>query len=1341
MTTTLIGPPEPQGPRWTPLRAGIQNIWEYDDQRFLFHGGRLLLRGQNAVGKTKVIELLMPFLLDADLSPRRLDPFGSGSRHMYWNLINEGNPEVKIAIGYVWLELGRAEQDACYLTIGAGLRAKRASGEVEAWFFITDQRVDHELQLLRERTPLTRTQLEEAIGERGAVFDRRADYRQAVNRRLFGLEQRQYDALVETLLELRRPQLSKQLQPSELSRILTASLPPLDSAVVDPLSEGFERLDADRDAREDLARTEKTVSGFLQEYRAYAAVVGKSSAQRLTQADSAFHTARARLRKAEQELEQAEQAVAQHETRLQQLTREQEELEIRRVELRSTDAYRAVQQLAEAEQAEHIAAKQARRAREQDQHARGTLARREQRLEQQQQEAARLADQLQRESIRAEELARQAALASAHGQICRLIGEDQPDAAQGLADTALQQRRQMVAELRSEGARVADARRQHELAQQALETLQGRLREQEQALVEAEDELETARQAREQALLDWHAALRVLAVEETELPGLLELEDDRALQRQVAQLAAVHRSRLDGRRQEFVGAATRVGREIEEAEQDRARIEAAPYTPPDRPAWREERPAGRPGSPLYLLCDFDEAVGLAERAGIEAALEAAGLLDAWVTPEGDLLAPGTRDVVLRADPIHGPTLADLLRPAPRADDVPLETIARVLRTVGVAQEAVEEGPACWIATDGRWRLGPLHGAASKPWPEHIGETAREQARARRLERLDLALERLRAERDVIARQAAEVEEALERLDQEVQTVPSAHPVQIGREQVRAAQEAVAQLRPELYEAAERAEERSGELNSAVARRDALASRHDLLPWVARLDELSDLGSAYERGLLQLLHLAREARRARTDQEERQEELGKAAETARAAEQAATEADLQATRAGARTRALRDAAGAAPRQVIEEVEQADQAFEQTRQSKRVEREKLGNSKEQLGSARTAAATAAGAVEEREGARACAVFEVRQLGATGLLALLAPELDCADDPAGWSLTEALVVARQVDAATANVACTDEARDRQENRLAERERRLQAELLGELRVFPRRTGGVVTYQASRDGRSLTLAALAGELQRELLERERLMDRRERDLIQEFLSGQAGDHLRARLHDARGLVDKMNEQLAGAPSSSGMQLRLRWEVADDAPTGGREAIDLMLRSGRLRSEADNDALARFLKQRLEEARIGEEVGSLRERMQRELDYRGWFRFQVEFRSGDERWRALTRKAHGAGSGGQKAVQLHLPLFAAAAAFYASADEHAPRLIVLDEAFAGIDHATRGTLMGLLEALELDFIVTSYDEWGCYAELHGLSIYHLRREPGCRGVYCERFLWDGEQRHELGAA
>jgi recombinational DNA repair ATPase RecF len=121
-----------------------------------------------------------------------------------------------------------------------------------------------------------------------------------------------------------------------------------------------------------------------------------------------------------------------------------------------------------------------------------------------------------------------------------------------------------------------------------------------------------------------------------------------------------------------------------------------------------------------------------------------------------------------------------------------------------------------------------------------------------------------------------------------------------------------------------------------------------------------------------------------------------------------------------------------------------------------------------------------------------------------------------------------------------------------------------------------------------------------------------------------------------------------------------------------------------------------------------------------------------VKFRSPEGEWKRLTRRAHAAGSGGQKAVMLHLPLFAAAAAFYASASPEAPRLVVLDEAFAGIDRPMRAQLMGLLAALDLDFVMTSHDEWGFYEELDGLSTYHLSRQPGLPGVLAEWFLWDG---------
>src|SRR5215217_4030588 len=88
--------PAPAKQRFQPLRAGILNLWQYDEQEFRFHDGRLILRGENGSGKSKALEVLLPFLFDADLSPQRLDPFGGTSRTMEWNLLLGGRHDSRV---------------------------------------------------------------------------------------------------------------------------------------------------------------------------------------------------------------------------------------------------------------------------------------------------------------------------------------------------------------------------------------------------------------------------------------------------------------------------------------------------------------------------------------------------------------------------------------------------------------------------------------------------------------------------------------------------------------------------------------------------------------------------------------------------------------------------------------------------------------------------------------------------------------------------------------------------------------------------------------------------------------------------------------------------------------------------------------------------------------------------------------------------------------------------------------------------------------------------------------------------------------------------------------------
>ncbi|HUZ51255.1 MAG TPA: SbcC/MukB-like Walker B domain-containing protein, partial [Streptosporangiaceae bacterium] len=154
------------------------------------------------------------------------------------------------------------------------------------------------------------------------------------------------------------------------------------------------------------------------------------------------------------------------------------------------------------------------------------------------------------------------------------------------------------------------------------------------------------------------------------------------------------------------------------------------------------------------------------------------------------------------------------------------------------------------------------------------------------------------------------------------------------------------------------------------------------------------------------------------------------------------------------------------------------------------------------------------------------------------------------------------------------------------------------------------------------------------------------------------------------------------------------------------------------------------------------------RAQIDRLLDYRQWWRFAISFRRGpDQPWEPLTSKTHGSLSGGEKAVCLHLPLFAAAASYCDSAKIRAtgaeagqgpgsPRLILLDEVFAGVDEDNRGDLFELVRVLDLDLVATSDSEQGFYRQLDGLAVYHL--VAGAEAIAGTRTLWDGSAAHRM---
>jgi len=135
-------------------------------------------------------------------------------------------------------------------------------------------------------------------------------------------------------------------------------------------------------------------------------------------------------------------------------------------------------------------------------------------------------------------------------------------------------------------------------------------------------------------------------------------------------------------------------------------------------------------------------------------------------------------------------------------------------------------------------------------------------------------------------------------------------------------------------------------------------------------------------------------------------------------------------------------------------------------------------------------------------------------------------------------------------------------------------------------------------------------------------------------------------------------------------------------------------------------------------------------------LDYRKWFEFRLFYQKTNERRKELTNRAFNKFSGGEKAMAMYVPLFSAVYARYENGRNDCPRIISLDEAFAGVDGNNIRDMFRLLEELKLNFVVNSQVLWGDYDTVPSLSICELVRPNNADVVTVIRYQWDGKIRN-----
>jgi hypothetical protein len=280
---------------------------------------------------------------------------------------------------------------------------------------------------------------------------------------------------------------------------------------------------------------------------------------------------------------------------------------------------------------------------------------------------------------------------------------------------------------------------------------------------------------------------------------------------------------------------------------------------------------------------------------------------------------------------------------------------------------------------------------------------------------------------------------------------------------------------------------------------------------------------------------------------------------------------------------------------------------------------------------------------------------------------------------------------------------------------------------------TGVVLVFVIDEEGRN-PVAVFARRVAERAREQGVLLEDRERTVLEDELLTGLAQQIHGRVLAARDLVRGMNADTRSRPMSSGTAIGIRWAHSDKIDDRQRATSRLLTRDAQGLGPSGLAELRGGLREMIRDYRASHPRATYKEVLSEVLDYRTWHTFELLLVVPGEQEVRLTRARHSVMSGGEKSAAIHLPLFAAANALYSSAGPTCPRMIALDEAFAGIDDKYKPDLLGLTVKFDLDLFMTGHDLWVHYDTVPMAAHYDMHHDKTAHAVSAMLVLWDGTQ-------
>lgn len=1363
---------------WKINRAGVINFWYYDDEEFVFDDGRLLLRGANGSGKSVTMQSLVPLLFDGNKSPERLDPFGSRARKMESYLLSDGL-DLEERTGYLFLEFAKPGSDR-YLSIGMGMRARK-NMPLQTWYFIIwDNRrlgSSYDISLYKDlgvKIPLTQRELENRIATGGQVFKRQKEYKAAVNEHLFGYaDLTDFEELIELLIQIRSPKLSKEFKPTTIYEIMQNSLVTLTDDDLRPMSEAIENMDEIKIKIEALEGSKRALGRIETAYTKYNQYMLVNKAKRYQQQQQRLFEVAREQQNLQRKKEEDSRLLSELQNEIEGLQEEEIKLKKQEASLGEHDVSRLVN-----EKGELVTA------------AQGEKSRMENKEKQLSAEEEREIDFSNREKeLNDKEATISLELRRSFEELSSLAEAMQFDEhafMQNEYESAVDERYDFSHHGRQidryrgqlkEGLKIIrsreDAGRKHDEQLKKLDESVAKKEKQERKVRDYEGQFGEIKEQFAEDAFGWSKNNEVLDLAKEVLTETVDRAYRYGGQYRYDEILDPVRGAYESFRGDVQGELSRIRglMQIENQglmdKQQKLRdlLQMEEPEPERSEAVTKNRNRLRelniPHISLYKALEFHKGTDQTLIDRLEEGFTDLGILDALIIEpdyQEQVLAmdPGMADKYIFAQPaLLSHNLTDFLIPGDDNDKVSAETINNVLESIFQH----EDGNHLYISESGTYGMGIIQGKTSgQAKARFIGYQSRKAYKEQMVEEMKEAIVIIEKTIRQMEQMASVQQEKLVGGASDWARFPAEDDLQVAFEDLRKEKSKLEDYLREESENREKTREiyshlKALEIQVAEKTKGFYINRNSR-DYEEAVDTAESYVDEYRQMLLQeekrshMLELLRGLKESRQHLYDRMDDLRyELNHLERSLRQHLSRLDTI-----EQELKLTDA-----QDIMNQLEQCQRRLKEIPTILRRNIQEHADLRSSCASIDKDMVVLGNRCLEAQWKLDLYERVFREELALGYLLE-----ENAEEPPSEMADKILgtydAVLEEGKGVLELWSSLNEKYLKEQGELAEYNLKRKDLFTDTLQVAIRELGPENSFTmnpeeeelhikridifARMQGKEVSFYELVNDLEQQIEVQGSLLSEQDRKLFEDILINSVSKLISSKIYHSEKWVAKIDELMGGMKTSMGMNFNLRWvtkkaESEDQLST--RELVSILKGEQSLLTLEQREKLIRHFRSKIQYSKVRAEDGvdqrSFLAIMKEILDYRKWFEFRLFYTKKGENKKELTNSAFFTFSGGEKAMAMYVPLFSAVYAKYQGGRPDCPKVISLDEAFAGVDEKNIQDMFRLLVELKLSFIANSQVLFGDYETVPALSIYELIRPENVTFVTIIRYHWNGKVR------